>query len=495
MTKSSVSHGPSVPASAVTPGAGWLAHPQGVADDVAWRGCYDTTIASDFTPIGNRMRKFPTAPFLAGILLTLLGGPQPASAQSPAARPVAAPVSRGGAACHNGMTFDRFLADLKQQAAAAGVSQRALAEASPFLVYDQGIVNRDRGQRVFGQVFTEFARNRASDGAAKNAQARIRMHAAAFNRAEKEYGVPPAVIAAFWGLESSFGAELGNLHTLPSLVSLAYDCRRSERFVGETIAALKIIDRGDLTPEEMVGSWAGELGQTQFLPTHYFTYAVDYDGDGRRDLLHSAADVIGSTANYIANGLKWRRGEPWLQEVRVATSSNLATNFPWDQADLTIRLPRSKWAQLGVTYPDGRPLPNDDMPASLLLPMGRTGPAFLAYANFAAYTEWNNSLIYSTTAGYLATRIAGAPPMLRPSAPVTQLPVNELRELQQLLVRAGYDVGKIDGVMGQQSRSAVKAMQMKFGLPADSWPTAELLARMRGPRAQPATATAAPPVR
>jgi lytic murein transglycosylase len=427
------------------------------------------------------MRKFPTAPFLAGILLTLLGGPQPSCAQSPAARPVAAPVSRTAAACHNGMTFDRFLADLKQQAAAAGVSQRALAEASPYLVYDQGIVNRDRGQRVFGQVFTEFARNRASDGAAKNAQARIRMHAAAFNRAEKEYGVPPAVIAAFWGLESSFGAELGNLHTLPSLVSLAYDCRRSERFVGETIAALKIIDRGDLTPDEMVGSWAGELGQTQFLPTHYFTYAVDYDGDGRRDLLHSAADVIGSTANYIASGLKWRRGEPWLQEVRVSAASN----FPWDQADLTIQLPRTKWTQLGVTYPDGKALPNDDLPASLLLPMGRTGPAFLAYANFAAYTEWNNSLIYSTTAGYLATRIAGAPPMLRPAAPVAQLPFNELRELQQLLVRAGFNVGKVDGVMGQQSRSAVKAMQIKYGLPADSWPTAELLARMRGvPRAQ-----------
>ncbi len=169
-------------------------------------------------------------------------------------------------------------------------------------------------------------------------------------------------------------------------------------------------------------------------------------------------------------------------------------NFPWDQADLTIRLPRSKWTQLGVKYPDGRSLPDDDMPASLLLPMGRKGPAFLAYANFAAYTEWNNSLIYSTTAGYLATRIAGAPPMQRPTAAVTQLPLNELRELQQLLVRAGYDVGKVDGVMGQQSRSAVKAMQIKFGLPADSWPIAELLARMRGPRAQPTAAAAANPI-
>ena len=150
--------------------------------------------------------------------------------------------------------------------------------------------------------------------------------------------------------------------------------------------------------------------------------------------------------------MKWRRGEPWLQEVHAPQ------NFPWEQADLTIKLPRAKLAQLGVTYPDGRPLPNDDLPASLLLPMGRTGPAFLAYANFAAYTEWNNSLIYSTTAGYLASRIAGAPPMRQPSAPVAQLPFNELKELQQLLVRAGFNVDKVDGVMGQLSRTAVKTM-------------------------------------
>jgi len=405
-----------------------------------------------------------------------------------APRPPATPSPRA-AACHNGASFDRFLAELKQQAVAAGVSQRAVAEAAPYLVYDQGIVNRDRGQRVFGQVFTQVAGRMAAPYRMQQGQARIKTYGAAFARAEKEYGVPPAVIAAFWGLESDFGANMGNLPTLRSLVSLAYDCRRSERFVGETIAALKIIDRGDLSPEEMVGSWAGELGQTQFLPTHYFTYAVDYGG--RRNLLSSPEDVIGSTANYIATGLKWRRGEPWLQEVRVTTP----VNFPWDQADLTIQLPRSKWAQLGVTYPDGKALPNDDMPASLLLPMGRTGPAFLAYANFAAYTEWNNSLIYSTTAGYLATRIAGAPPMQRPTAPVAQLPLNELRELQQLLVRAGYNVGKIDGVMGQQSRSAVKAMQIKYGLPADSWPTAELLARMRGPRATPVSQAGAPAVR
>ncbi|MGX4773477.1 lytic murein transglycosylase [Bradyrhizobium guangdongense] len=406
----------------------------------------------------------------------------PASAQfapppRPAASKITAPSPRA-ASCHNGASFDRFLADVKSQAVAAGVSQRTIAETSPYLVYDQGIVNRDRGQRVFGQLFTEFAGRMAAPYRMQNGQQHIKRHAAAFARAEKEYGVPPAVIAAFWGLESDFGANMGNLPTLKSLVSLAYDCRRSEMFVNETIAALKIIDRGDLTPEEMIGSWAGELGQTQFLPTHYVNYAVDYDGDGRRDLLRSEDDVIGSTANYIANGLKWRRGEPWLEEIKVPSS------LPWEQTDLSIQLPRSKWAQLGVTYPDGRPLPNDNLAASVLLPMGRNGPAFMAYANFAAYTEWNNSLIYSTTAGYLASRIAGAPPMRKPSGPVAQLPFNELKELQQLLVRAGFNVGKVDGVLGQQSRAAVKAMQIKYGLPADSWPTAELLARMRGGTAQ-----------
>lgn len=405
--------------------------------------------------------------------------PPPARTAAPkATAPKTTAPSPRAASCHNGASFDRFLADVKSQAVAAGVSQRTISEASPYLVYDQGIVNRDRGQRVFGQLFTEFAGRMAAPYRMQNGQQHIKQHAAAFARAEKEYGVPPAVIAAFWGLESDFGVNMGNLPTLKSLVSLAYDCRRSEMFVNETIAALKIIDRGDLTPDEMIGSWAGELGQTQFLPVHYVNYAVDYDGDGRRDLLRSEDDVIGSTANYIANGLKWRRGEPWLEEIKVPQ------NLPWDQTDLSVQLPRSKWAQFGVTYPDGRPLPNDNLAASVLLPMGRNGPAFMAYANFAAYTEWNNSLIYSTTAGYLASRIAGAAPMRRPAGQVAQLPFNELKQLQQLLVQAGFNVGKIDGVLGQQSRAAVKAMQIKYGLPADSWPTAELLARMRGGTAQ-----------
>ena len=404
--------------------------------------------------------------------LTTIGVFAVALATSPA-------LAQNVGACRAGINFERWLAQFKQDAVKAGVSQRAIAAASPLLVFDQGTVNRDRGQRVFGQIFTTFSDRMAAAYRVQGGQQKIKQYAQAFARAEREYGVPPAVIAAFWGLETDFGKITGNMPILKSLATLAYDCRRPERFHEELIAALKIIERGDLSPDEMIGSWAGELGQMQFLPRHYFDYAVDYDGDGRRDLIRSGADAIGSTANYIANGLKWRRGEPWLQEIRVPAS------LPWDQTDLSVKHPRAKWAQWGVTYPDGRPLPNDNMPASVLLPMGKDGPAFLAYANFGAYTEWNNSLIYSTTAGYLATRIAGAAPMRKPQTQVAQLSFNEIKELQQLLARAGFNVGKIDGILGQQSRIAVKTMQTKYGLPADAWPTAELLARMRGSAPEP----------
>jgi lytic murein transglycosylase len=399
---------------------------------------------------------------LSVVTVALLAAPHMALAQSQA--------------CRAGVSFDRWLADFKQGALREGVSQNALNQAAAQLVYDPSIVSRDRGQRVFGQGFTEFAARMAADYRMQQGQQRLKTYAQAFSRAEREYGVPGAVIAAFWGLESDFGANTGKLPTIKSLATLAYDCRRADMFRAELIAALKIIDRGDLTVPQMIGSWAGELGQTQFLPRHYFDYAVDYDGDGRRNMLTSPADVIGSTAHYIQAGLKWRRGEPWLQEIRVPS------NLPWQETDLTITHPRSRWAGWGVTYADGRPLPNDAMPASVVLPMGRNGPAFLAYANFAAYREWNNSLTYSLTAAYLATRIAGAAPMRRPSTPVPTLAFNEVREMQQLLQRQGYDVGKTDGILGQQSRTAVKAMQLKFGMPADAWPTDEFLARLRAGR-------------
>ena len=376
--------------------------------------------------------------------------------------------------CRTSGSYETWLAGLERDATAGGVSQRAIAEAAPYLKYDQRIVNIDRGQRVFTQTFLEFSSRMAAAYRISGAQMRIKKYAPVFERIDKQYGVPAAVISSFWGLESDFGANQGKYPTLSSIASLAYDCRRADRFRPQLIDALRLIQRGDLTPGEMVGSWAGELGQTQMMPSEYNKYAVDFDNHGKRDLIHDVPDVLGSTASYLV-GLGWKRGQPWMTEVHVPAQ------LPWDQADLDIQLPRSKWASWGVTLADGRPLPDDNLPASLLLPMGRLGPAFLVYPNFQVYLQWNNSLVYSTTAAYLATRITGAPPLHRGN-PTPALPFEQVKELQTLLVRAGYDVGKIDGFLGLKSRQAVKAMQKKYGLPADSYPTEELLAHMRAGR-------------
>jgi lytic murein transglycosylase len=387
---------------------------------------------------------------------------------------LASSLAHAAVPCRTSGPYDAWLADFEREAAAQGISQRAVAAAAPELTYDQRIVNIDRGQRVFTQTFLEFSDRMAAAYRIQRGAALIKTHAPVFARIEQQYGVPAPVIVAFWGLESDFGANMGNYRSLSSIASLAYDCRRADRFRGQLFDALRLIDRGDLRPDEMIGSWAGELGQTQMMPSEYYQYAVDYDGDGKRDLIRSVPDVLASTANYLV-GLGWKRGQPWLSEVRVPE------NLPWDQADLAIQLPRAKWAAFGVTLADGRALPADTLPASLLLPMGRFGPAFLVYPNFQVYLQWNNSLVYSTTAAYLATRIAGAPALHRGNPPPA-LPFNDMKELQEMLARAGYDVGTVDGFLGLKTRQAVKAMQIKYGLPADSYPTAELLARMRGGR-------------
>ena len=208
------------------------------------------------------------------------------------------------------------------------------------------------------------------------------------------------------------------------------------------------------------------------MPTEYFKYAVDYDGDGKRNLLRSPADVIGSTANYLQH-LGWKRGQPWLQEVKMPA------NFPWKETGLDVKHTRGDFSKWGVTLVDGRPLPKDDLAANVLLPMGRFGPAFIVYDNFQVYLVWNNSLVYSTTAAYYATRLNGAGSMRAPTQAVPTVTPEQAKEMQTLLTKAGYDVGGIDGKLGLASRTAIKAMQIKFNMPADSYPTPELLDRLK----------------
>lgn len=407
-----------------------------------------------FRPLSPR-RLLP-ALFAAGML---------AAAAIPSGAETAAP-------CQNTGNFPRWLDGFRKEALAQGLKRETIEAALGGMTLDQQIIYIDRGQKFFYQSFLDFQAKLATGNRVSEGRAHIAKHRAIFDREEKEYGVPAAVIAALWALESDFGSGMGNRPVLRSLAALAYDCRRGEMFRKELMDALRIIERGDLRPSEMIGSWAGELGQTQFLPSHYYKYAVDYEGSGRRDLLRSPANVIGSTGNFIAS-LGWTRGEPWLEEVKVPAE------LPWQEADPAVKHPRSYWAKLGVTYPDGRALAGDETPVSLLLLMGRNGPAFITYRNFDVLTTWNQSLNYATTAAYLANRIAGAPPMSKGRAPVPAASSELIRDLQLALARQGFDVGDADGRLGLATRAAIRKAQVKVGLPADAYPSLDLLQRLR----------------
>lgn len=365
--------------------------------------------------------------------------------------------------------FDGWLKAVAKDAAAQGVSQAAIQQGLGAASFNPAIVKKDRSQGVFSQTFLQFSDRMVEQYRVKQGPGYIKKYGDTFKRIEQKYGVPAEVITAFWALETDFGQVMGDDPTLVSLATLGYDCRRPDLFRPQLIAALKIIDRGDLTTAEMRGPWAGEMGQFQFLASHYLDYGVDFDGDGKVKLRTSTPDALASAANLLAQH-GWRRGEPWLQEVKVPA------DFPWEMADLRIRLPRSEWVAAGVKG-TGSALPSDGLEAALLLPMGRKGPAFLAYPNFYVFLEWNSSLVYSTSAAYFATRLDGAPKVSRGQA-IETLSFDQIKQLQTILAKKGYDVGKIDGIIGEKTREAVRDVQIKLGLPADSYPTKELLAKL-----------------
>ncbi len=382
---------------------------------------------------------------------------------------LAAPAT--AASCQKNISFERWLDEFKKAAIAQGISPRAVTEAAPQLSFDPAIVRRDRGQGVFSQTFLQFSDRMVAPFRLQNGALMMKRHAALFARVEQEFGVPAPVLTAFWGLESDFGSNNGNYSILRSLTTLAYDCRRADFFRAELFDALRIIERGDQRVEDMVGDWAGEFGGMQITASDYVKHGIDYDGDGRRDVIKSTPDTIATAANFLKS-LGWRAGQPWLQEVRVPSQ------LDWAQADLNIQHSVSQWSAWGVRAAHGA-LPADDLPASLLLPMGRHGPAFLAYPNFKAFLGWNSAMVYSTTVAYYAARLNGAPAVSRGGQVYTLTPA-QMTELQTLLTKHGEDVGKIDGKFGSATRGSVKKYQIQFGLPADSYPSVELLDRLRG---------------
>lgn len=379
-------------------------------------------------------------------------------------------VARADTSCRGGQSFGAWIAQFQEEAARQGISPRTLA-ALDAITFDDRVFRQDRGQPTLSQSFLEFADRVVSADRLQRGRSLLQKYASTFARIERDYGVPGAVVTAFWGLETDYGAFMGNFSSLRSLATLAYDCRRPDYFRDELIAALTIVERGDLAPAKMTGAWAGELGQVQFTPTNYLKHAVDYDGDGRRDLVGSVPDALASTANYL-KALGWRREEPWLEEVLVADG------VPWQEAARAITHPRSFWASVGVRRADGTALRSDRLPSALILPMGRRGPAFLAYGNFGIYWEWNQSSNYSLAAAYFATRLAGASRMRRGDAPPI-LSAAEMREAQERLNAIGFPAGDPDGRLGELTRAGVKQAQLAFGQPPDGYPTRELLEALR----------------
>lgn len=384
-----------------------------------------------------------------------------------AATPAAADLS-----CRKGQSFEAWLAGFKKQAEAEGVSRAAIDKGLAGVTFDSAIVRRDQGQGVFQQTFLQFSDRMVSADRLSRGARLLQTHAALLKRIEATYGVPGPVLVAFWGLETDFGSDMGKYKAPTAVATLAYDCRRTEMFTQELTDLLRIVERGDLEPSEMIGDWAGELGHLMFTPTDLFTYAADGDGDGRRDVIRSVPDGLATAANFL-KGLGWRRGEPWIEEVRVPSEMD------WSRSDPDIDLSRTEWARMGLTRPDGSALASGGPAASLWLPMGRLGPAFLTYPNFQAYLGWNKAMVYSTTAAYYATRLSGAPAISRGRGTVTPLSTEEMKQLQALLVRRGFTTEVPDGRLGNATRAAVRKAQMALGQPADSYPSRELIAALQ----------------
>jgi lytic murein transglycosylase len=374
--------------------------------------------------------------------------------------------------CKNRTNFNSWLGHFKQDALRQGISSKTVNSALGGLKYSPSVIQKDRKQNHFSQNFSSFSSKLVSQYRLNKGKKLIRKYRKLFRDIENRYGIPASVITAYWGLETSFGAVQGKFNTIRSLGTLAYDCRRGEKFRPELMSALALIDRGDLKLREMKGAWAGEIGQTQFLPSYYMKYAVDFDRDGKRNLIKSVPDALASTANYLKNA-GWKRGQPWLEEVVINK------NIPWQQSGLEHSYPLSHWGKLGIKRANGQRL-NGGLKASLLLPTGRYGSAFLAYHNFKeVYLKWNESLLYSTTAAYFATRLGGAKKVRPNKKKIASLSFNKIKTLQRLLVKRGFDVGDVDGIIGEKTRRAVKKIQQQFGLPADAYPTVGLLNRLR----------------
>jgi membrane-bound lytic murein transglycosylase B len=369
--------------------------------------------------------------------------------------------------------FASWLEAFKDEAAAAGISQATLESALEGVAPLEEVIELDRRQPEFTQTFWSYIDRRVTPRRVERGRKLLAQYRPLLRKMKARYGVQPGFLVAFWGLETNFGDFMGKTPVVASLATLAYDRRRSSFFRNQLLDALRMVDGGHARLADMTGSWAGAMGQLQFMPNTFLRYAVDGDGDDRRDIWRSYPDAFASGANYL-NRIGWRPGERWGREVR------LPPEFDLTLADLKIEKPLSEWQNLGVRRADGRDLPNAEMSGSIALPGGVAGPAFLVYRNFRNIMVWNRSLLYALAVGYLSDRIIGLG-QLRAARPVGERPLRreEVKEMQVLLTALGFDPGEPDGIVGARTRSAVRTYQQSTNLPADGYPTIELLEGLR----------------
>ncbi|MFT3800908.1 MAG: lytic murein transglycosylase [Burkholderiaceae bacterium] len=412
-------------------------------------------------------------------------GPVAGAPATPRAQAAAAPSSAsesGAASTADGASsdvpepaipFDAWLARFRVDAKAAGIDEATLRDGLRNVRLLPKVIELDRAQPEFTRPLWDYLDTAVSAQRIARGQAKLHELRTVADAAASRYGVPPEIIVAIWGMESNYGTYFGEIPTIDALATLAYEGRRANWARQQLIAALRILQNGDITRSRMVGSWAGAMGQTQFLPSNFLAYAVDADGDGRRDIWGSMPDVIASTAHFLRRE-GWQPGQIWGAEVR------LPPGFDHGRADDNLRQRSAQWAAEGVRAADGGPLPELD-DAALLLPAGARGPAFLVGPNYRAILRYNSAMSYALGVGLLAQRIAGGPGVAA-AWPRDLVPLSrgDVRVLQQALNDKGFDSGAPDGMLGPATRGAIRRYQRSAGLAADGYPTSDLLRRVQG---------------
>jgi membrane-bound lytic murein transglycosylase B len=371
------------------------------------------------------------------------------------------------------LAFDRWIAGFRERAMAQGIRRDVLDAAFAGIRSNADVIDRDRNQSEFTRQIWDYLDSAVSEARVANGRAALERHAALLARIEDRYGVEAEVVTAIWGLESAYGTFRGSTPIIGALATLAHDGRRGAFFEAELLAALRILQSGDVSPRSMTGSWAGAMGHTQFMPTSYLAHAQDFDGDGRRDIWgDDPTDALASAAAYLAH-FGWTKGQPWGVEVR------LPQGFDYAQTGERTKKAPADWAAMGVRDMDGRPVP-DHGRASILLPAGARGAAFMIFDNFHVIERYNPADAYVIAVGHLADRIRGAAPIRAPwPREDRNLRFVEKQEMQERLTQAGFDTQGVDGIVGPNTIAAIREFQRTKGLTPDGYASYDILQKLR----------------